>query len=113
MRRLSGLARQAASAERTRLALENYRAMGSDLLTSLQTVATSVVPEVDPMNSYDVRTLLLKGIAGWSYDAAVTPDALDALDAVTAEWAAREVLAFNGPPDEAARKNGSGRSIKH
>lgn len=60
----------------------------------------------DRLAAYDVPTLLRHGIVAWSYGDAVTPDDLDAK---TADWAAREILALS-MPDEAAVGKGSSRS---
>jgi hypothetical protein len=48
----------------------------------------------DPLMMYDRRYLLLHGITEWSYG---DPIDVEALDQPTAEWAAREILAFSVP----------------
>ena len=54
-----------------------------------------------PAEQFDAATVLHAGIAGWSYDAPVTPENIDALDAQTAEWALAQLLGAR----ESDRKN--------
>lgn len=60
--------------------------------------------EKDPLTSFDKWMILRAGIVSWSYNAKVRPDTIDDLDEETADWAAREILAF-GAQTEEHRKN--------
>ena len=63
----------------------------------------------DPLTSVDVRTVLQFGIKAWSYDQAVTTEAVEDLTDEAAEFLAREILRFTKPAlfdAEAAEKNG-------
>ncbi len=84
------------------------RAMGGEVMAAIQ--GAQVDPEVqrkraDPLNDYDVPTLLREAVVEWSYGEID----IDALDAETAEWTAREVLRLSrvirSDADGAARKN--------
>ncbi len=59
------------------------------------------------LSNFDLGTLLLSGIAGWSYDAPVTPETIENLDEATAVWAGQTILDMTRPPtvDDAAGKN--------
>ena len=90
---------------RTAAALQNARAMGGDLLSSLSSVERTVPAEVDDLAGYDVGTLLRAGIVGWTYDAPVAPGTIADLDDVTAPWAAREILRYSHPASGDTLKN--------
>ena len=96
--------RQLAEARRAKLddTLGLLRAMKD--LTLPQPDATQ---QADALNAYDIGVLLRHGIAAWSYGAEVTADDLDER---TAQWAAREILAFS-LPDETALGKAPSRSI--
>lgn len=89
---------------RTSTQFENLRAMGVDLLQAFQGLnrgevagaAAGAAAGADPFDIYDKATLLRLGITAWSYDTPVSEEAIDALDAVTATWAARQVLELSG-----------------
>ena len=58
----------------------------------------------DPLVRHDRLTLLSHGIAAWSYGDTITPEDLDAR---TAEWAAREILALSEPTGDDIKKGSS------
>jgi hypothetical protein len=85
-------------------ALNKMKELGSDGLALIRDAAKSRDKDkdpvvVDPLDAYDRDLLLTFGISAWSYPADVTTELSDengGLDAATSEWAAREVLKFNG-----------------
>ena len=110
LRRPSWRELEEASKVKTDEVFQRLRSMGGDLLRELSGVNREQVmaeAQRDPLQLYDMATVLRAGIAAWSYEAEVTPEALDSLDVLTAEWAAREILAPALPPSEEARKKGS------
>lgn len=76
---------------------EQIREMGVDLFAVLQEhQGPSGERKRDPFVDYDLDTILRAGVVGWSYDEPVTDETLSELDAVTAEWAGREILRLCG-----------------
>lgn len=92
----------------------NLREMGEDLYTMMQRsrstlgAAANAIQE-DPLQQYNLGTVLSLGIKAWSYDAPVTEETIGQLDTVTAEWAARAIIGVvtESPED---RKNDSAPS---
>lgn len=86
-------------------AMTRMKALGSDGLAMIRDAAAGKdkndpVADVksDPMGSFDRETLLLHGIAAWSYDADVKAELASedgGLDPITSDWAALEILRFN------------------
>jgi len=68
------------------------------------------------VSNYDMETLLFHGVASWSYEEPVTPEALSDLDERTAVWAAQAIIDLTKPPSEEEEKNSLpdsiGRSMK-
>lgn len=62
------------------------------------------------VDQFDRETLLMKGIALWSYGQPVGADTIEQLDEVTADWAARQLIELSRPLTEAEQKNGSAGS---
>ena len=60
--------------------------------------------EYDESN-FDTETLILAGIAGWSYDAEVNAETIAELDEATASWAKQAIIDLTKPPTEEDRKN--------
>jgi hypothetical protein len=88
---------QEAAREQQTVAIHRMRDMGGELAATIQKArqeqAQSAQPvEADPLLDYDRATLLRAGIVGWTYEVPVSPEAIDDLDEVTADWAAREIL---------------------
>lgn len=79
-------------------------ALGSDLVKQMQGMTSDSVAETlaDPLALLDLHTVLCCGITGWSYGAEVTAETIKQLDAVTAKWAAMEIVQ---PQSEEQRKN--------
>ena len=90
-------------------------------MSALGDVAEAVTErQKDPLNSYDVPTLLLHGIVGWTYDEQVTPETLADLTAEASDFIARAILRLTKPALfhtseelEDAQKKESGPSIAH
>ena len=70
----------------------------------------ALIQEYD-VDSYDIDTLLRKGIASWSYDKTCETDQIDLLDPVTARWAAQAILNLGKPKTEEQEKNASELSM--
>lgn len=74
----------------------SLREMGGDLYKMIQETRAEVKREDsgtdDPLQTYDLGTVLALGVAAWSYDAPVSAETLGALDRETAEWAARVIV---------------------
>lgn len=121
LRQLGWLDLSHAEEVRSNAALKNLQTMGAELFTQLQSTslaqaesAAATATEADPLAKYDKRTLLIRGVIGWSYREPVNPldnpddpsvekrpvpvteDAIDSLDAATADWAAREIAGLGG-----------------
>ena len=86
---------------------QRLRDMGLDLLQAVQGIKTADVQAAaggdgvaavtaDPFDTYDKTALLHMSITAWTYDEPVSDEAIDALDPVTAEWAARQILDLSG-----------------
>lgn len=97
-------ARRARQAE----SYDSLRAMGGDLYKMIQETRAEVKREDsstdDPLQTYDLGTVLKLGVAGWSYDEPVSEDSLGALDRETAEWAARVIVGAKAERED-DRKN--------
>ena len=100
------------------------RAMGSDVLNSLPGRCSKGCGEekhdgacppvaeradqaaVDPVNEFDIETLLVNAIVGWSYDEPVSKATInDSLSEPTAKWLAGEIVRLNTLPTEEETKN--------
>ena len=83
--------------------------IGPDTLKQLQSLTNNAVTETisDPLAQLDIHTILVAGIVHWSYDAAVTIENIERLDAETAKWAALEIAQA---PNQEQRKNSSNGS---
>lgn len=87
---------------------KNIREMG-DAFTTIQRAQKEIGGDggpTDPMQQYDLGTVLKLGITAWSYPDDVSPVTIRLLDPQTAEWAARAIVGV-GTESEAERKNGS------
>ena len=108
IRQLSWRQRERASEARTDQVMGRLKSMGPDILRELQ--GAQARPDVqaataDPLTAYDKALVLQFGITAWSYGDKVKPDDIDELDEATADWAAREIIAFSSPPTEEQQKN--------
>lgn len=108
LRMLSWVQLQAARDARQAAALRGIRDLGVEMFGQLQQQASGIAAEgeADPLAGFDTGVLLRAGIAGWSYPDAVTPEAIDALDAETSTWAARALLDLRGQRTEDERLKG-------
>lgn len=94
---------KAAKAARQTEVLQSVRTLGGDLLRDLQQMSQGAASG-DPLAEYDQATVLVAGIAAWSYAEAVSPAAIDQLDPATADWALRELVGLTARGEET--KNG-------
>lgn len=98
----------AARRERQNESYDSLRRMGGDLYKMIQETRAEVKRDDtgtdDPLQTYDLGTVLKLGIAAWSYDAPVNDETVGALDRETAEWAARVIVGAKAERDE-DRKN--------
>lgn len=89
------------------LVLDNARTKRLHQLTELMrslkdlTLPSGPAQAPDPLTAYDKRYLLVHGIADWSYPkndtGKIDPEDVEQLDEPTADWAAREILAYSVP----------------
>ena len=92
--------------------MQRMKQLGKEGLELIRDAAAgrdkSVMATADPIDAFD-RDLLLKcGIAAWSYDADIKTELAsedDGLDAKTSDWAARQILEFNGLLPEVSEAN--------
>ena len=103
LRRLSWRELDEAKEAQVGKVMKKISALGADLVTAIQSATT--VPHQDQAKAYDRGTVLRAGIIGWSYDADVTPENIDALDPETADWAFDEILALSSPESDGDKKN--------
>lgn len=103
LRQLTWRQLKAAKAARQMEVLQSVRTLGGDLLRELQQMSQGAAAG-DPLAEYDQATVLIAGIAAWSYAEAVSPEAIDQLDPATADWALRELVGLTPQGEEA--KNG-------
>ena len=106
IRMLSGTMLELAEETRTKAVLSTIKAAGGEAfreVTISREDREEIVRQVDPLNDYDVDTLLRFGIVEWSYPDKLSK-AIDDLDADTRKWAAQEILAFT-KQTEADAKN--------
>lgn len=79
-----------------------YASWKGDLTEVPDAAKAAKVEVVDTIESriaqFDVSTLLKYAIKSWSYEAEVSPEAIDNLDSVTREWLAEEVVTRNTRP---------------
>lgn len=101
--------RQLAEAEEARSStvLRGLKSMGGELLRDLQNMNRDQVEQEaaekvadDPLLKLDQATVLLAGIAAWTYPDKVTPENINSLDPTTARWAALEIINLGAPPLE-------------
>lgn len=119
VRRLSWLMLKEARKEQAAAQREEMKALGAEFVAAIlrgnrdeeNRVKERLREQEWDVSQFDTLTLLRKGLAGWSYADIVDPDTIGLLDPVTAEWAAREILALSRPIGEVALKNGFATSI--
>ena len=111
IRQLSKRQKEKAADVKTDIALGKAKAMGPELMATIQNAQPSAIVREPTVDAYDWATVLTFGIAAWSYAESVTVENIEALDETTADWAFKTILAFSGPPSEDERKNDSPPSI--
>ena len=90
---------------------ETARAFGAELVKALATDDTGKAAEklIERQqyheSSFDTKTLLLKGIVGWSYEAELSAESVAELDDKTVAWAKQAIIDLTKPPTEEDRKN--------
>ena len=98
---------------------EEMKALGAEFISAISTgrdqdeqrIRAKLAARQWDFDQFEQRVLLTKGIVGWSYAPPVDADAIDTLDAQTAEWAANEILSVSKPKTEEETKNAFASSI--
>lgn len=104
-RHLSWTQLQRARQVRESEALRSMREIGGDLLGQLAQLQTGQAGQPGSGEVYDRQTLLVLGIAGWSYAAPVSAETVAQLDQATAEWAYQTLCRINGGAAASERGN--------
>jgi len=74
--------------------------------------ATAIPTSDDPLDEYDLGTLLKYGLATWSYEQELTEQNKAMLDDRTAKWLGREIIRLNcWSEEEAGKLNGRSEAI--
>lgn len=113
VRALGFEALEAAREARSLKAIRRAREFGAELMSGLRGVETptpTVAAVVDPLNDYDIGSLLEAGIVAWSYDAPRTVHNIASLDEKTARFVARALIPE--PETEEDRGNDSAPSTQ-
>ena len=106
IRQLSKRQKEKAAEARLNSVMKLAKSMGPELMDRLGGREGRATPTVDnPNDAYDWPTVLKFGIADWSYDEKLSPEAIDELDEATANFAFEQILAFSGPASEEEAKN--------
>lgn len=103
IRQLSKRQREKAAEAKLNSVMKLAKSMGRDLMDRLGKGQPST--DGNPNDAYDWPTVLRYGIAEWSYKEPVSPDAIDGLDEMTADFAFEQILAFSVPVSEEEAKN--------
>jgi hypothetical protein len=110
IQKLSGRQREKASRESQFASAEYVQRMGGSAfkqqLAALDAETIAKAVAADPLLTLDRLTVLKAGIVGWSYDLAVTPEAIEDLSEEASDFLARAIvgLTSNGT-SAAAQKN--------
>ena len=116
IRNLSWTAMEAAVDTKQERDIGQVKRMGGDVFEAIMKSSASrqesseetedeKKPRGATFESYDMETLLRKGIVAWSYGVKVSLSAIQDLDAKTAKWLAREIYERNKPDNEDESKN--------
>ena len=123
VRRLSWKHLADARKARQEAVFATVRAMGGEVLKSLPSRCSKGCGEekhegrctpvaqradqaaTDPVNEFDIETLLQSAVVGWSYEETVSKDTISDLSEPTANWLAAEIVRLNTTPAEGAQKN--------
>lgn len=96
-------------------AMRNVMEIGSNVVKAYRDAFVDGAGDdkpADPANGYDQALMLRMGVAAWSYPAEVNEQTVKRLDARTAAWAFRELVAIHHPP-EAEVGNAAAPSTEH
>lgn len=93
------------------LGAEFIKALSSGNSVDIEKAEAAIEARRWRADQFDRELVLRRGVAAWSYDVKLDPDALDQLDEQTAEWAVGQIIAMSRPQTEAELKNGSTSSI--
>ncbi len=93
---------ESARKARTRSVMEDVRNIGPELFNGIQNRENKPAEAPDLLDQYDTLTVLLAGIAGWTYPEPVTAETVADLDETTAGWAKRIIV---GLTDSASDKS--------
>lgn len=89
-------------------AMSAMKSMGGDVLEALrgaQSDGARDARQQSPQLVYDRATVLHAGLVAWSYDEKVTPEHIDQLDPVTADWLFRQIVEQHAESDETKKKD--------
>lgn len=102
-RRLSARQLEKARNLRQKLAIQNTLQDTPELVELLKGSVSNpdraARDDRDPLEAYDRWALLRDGLVDWSYDEALSPDSIEALDEQTLDWACRQLIPLPLPED--------------
>ena len=115
LRLLAWPERDEAQLARTRRSFAVMEGIDPDIMAALPQRAedaTATPTSDDPLDEYDLGTLLKYGLASWSYEQDLTEPNKALLDDRTAKWIGREIIRLNcWSEEEAGNLNGRYEAI--
>ena len=115
LRLLAWPERDEAQLARTRRSFAVMEGIDPDIMAALPQRAedaTATPTSDDPLDEYDLGTLLKYGLASWSYEQDLTEQNKALLDDRTAKWIGREIIRLNcWSEEEAGNLNGRYEAI--
>jgi len=115
LRLLAWPERDEAQLARTRRSFAVMEGIDPDIMAALPQRAedaTATPSSDDPLDEYDLGTLLKYGLASWSYEQDLTEQNKAMLDDRTAKWIGREIIRLNcWSEEEAGNLNGRYEAI--
>ena len=115
LRLLAWPERDEAQLARTRRSFAVMEGIDPDIMAALPQRAedaTATPTSDDPLDEYDLGTLLKYGLASWSYEQDLTEQNKAMLDDRTAKWIGREIIRLNcWSEEEAGNLNGRYEAI--
>ena len=115
LRLLAWPERDEAQLARTRRSFAVMEGIDPDIMAALPQRAedaTATPSSDDPLDEYDLGTLLKYGLASWSYEQDLTEPNKALLDDRTAKWIGREIIRLNcWSEEEAGNLNGRYEAI--
>ena len=112
LRLLAWPERDEAQMVKTRSSFAVMEGVNPDIMAALPTrdaAPQTIETSDDPLDSYDLGTLLQYGLVSWSYSRELTEETRRLLDDRTAKWLGREIVKLNSWSEEEAG-NFNGRS---